>query len=94
LGPGEKGAKKNSSGGHLQAGDEKGSYNHLQNRTKPMKPFLCLSTLLLSACLMDPEPKTRVISCGTLSADTTYPDIHPPKPDTFVVNDGRCGRLE
>jgi hypothetical protein len=59
-----------------------------------MKPIITLSTLLLSACLMDPEPKTRVISCGALSADTVYDDPIPPKPDTFVVRDGKCGRLE
>ena len=57
-----------------------------------MKPLLILTTLLLAGCLSNPEPETKVISCGTLALeDTLYDD---PVPDTFAVVGGKCGRVK
>lgn len=50
--------------------------------------------ILCAGCIMDPESKTRVITC-TLSADTIpeYDDPMPPIPDTLVIKDGVCKEI-
>jgi hypothetical protein len=51
-----------------------------------MKPILTLAALLLAGCLTNPEPKTRVISCGTLDWEAPA--------DTFAVSGGECKRVD
>jgi hypothetical protein len=66
-------------------GGREGDHPHkFQPKGDPMKPILTLAALLLAGCLT--EPKTRVISCGTLDWEAPA--------DTFAVSGGGCDRVE
>lgn len=52
---------------------------------KLMIPFLAI---FFAGCILDCEPKTRVIDCGTINFDE--PDDNGEMRDTVSVSDGKC----
>jgi hypothetical protein len=53
-----------------------------------MKLLLPLLAIFVVGCILDEEPKTRVIDCGTISFDE--PDDNGEMRDTASVKDGAC----
>jgi hypothetical protein len=64
-------------------------YHHRwSNLEGSMKLLLPLLAIFVVGCILDEEPKTRVIDCGTISFDE--PDDNGEMRDTASVKDGAC----